>query len=110
VSIDVRRLSEGVRFEVRDSGPGMTKEEQRHAFDRLWHGRGPGHGSGLGLWIARSLVEAHGGTIQATAQPGKGTTLTFLLPQPDSSAAPQATQHPAGIEVQGITGMSPVTR
>ena len=82
VAVDVSRVDEGVRFEVADTGIGMTKEDLACAFDRLWHGHGPGHGSGLGLWIARALVQAHGGHIEATSEPGKGTKMVFVVPQP----------------------------
>ncbi|MBX3192127.1 MAG: HAMP domain-containing histidine kinase [Labilithrix sp.] len=93
VSVRVERRPNGVQFTVTDTGCGMTREELNHAFERLWHGQQPGHGSGLGLWIARALVEAHGGKLEATSAPGKGTTMTFLLPErsPDEAqAAPEA--------------------
>lgn len=91
VSVDVRRTTEGIRFAVDDTGSGMTKDDLTHAFDRLWHGREPGHGSGLGLWIAKSFVEAHGGSIEAESRPGVGTRMSFLLPQlaPSSVLAPE---------------------
>jgi signal transduction histidine kinase len=107
VVVDVGRLPQGVRFEVRDTGPGMTAEELEHAFDRLVHGKGPGHGSGLGLWIAKALVEAHGGTIEAVSEPGRGTSMVFVLPQPVSdTVAPDDGQPQPG----GIPRMSPMPR
>ncbi len=71
-----------VRFLVRDSGPGIPSEQLEHVFDRFWQGkRSSGRrGAGLGLAIARGIVEAHGGVIQASSEIGVGTTLSFTLP------------------------------
>ena len=88
VILDAKRTSEGVRFEVTDTGAGMTKDELAHAFERLWHGAGPGHGSGLGLWIAEALVEAHGGHITPRSEAGKGTSMSFVLPSPVAAPGP----------------------
>jgi signal transduction histidine kinase len=58
----------------------MAPDEVEHAFDRF--SRSPGStGSGLGLSIARNLVEAHGGHIGLTSQPGEGTTVEIVLPR-----------------------------
>jgi signal transduction histidine kinase len=67
-----------VRFEIRDSGPGIPSEVLEHVFDRHWT-RGDGTGSGLGLYIAKAVVEAHGGRIWAMNE--GGTTMSFTLPQ-----------------------------
>jgi signal transduction histidine kinase len=59
-----------------------SKEEtpdEEEAFERFVHGPAS-RGSGLGLAIAKSLVQAHGGTISAESQPGRGTTIRFVLP------------------------------
>lgn len=64
--------------QVHDTGRGMTQEELDSAFDRFH--RGPdSRGSGLGLPIARNLVLAHGGEMQATSHLGSGTTISFTL-------------------------------
>lgn len=73
-----------VRVSVRDGGPGMTAEEQEHAFDRFWRAdaartRDRG-GSGLGLAIARHLIEAQGGAIGVESAPGRGSCFWFALP------------------------------
>jgi two-component system OmpR family sensor kinase/two-component system sensor histidine kinase BaeS len=65
--------------EVRDTGAGMAPEQLAHAFDRFFKSS-TSRGSGLGLTIAKSLVVAHGGTIRASSEPGRGTTITFELP------------------------------
>ena len=97
VLLDAKRPPEGVRFEVTDTGAGMTKDELAHAFERLWHGSGPGHGSGLGLWIAEALVEAHGGHITARSKVGEGTSMSFVLPSPPAAPA-AACELPLGAE------------
>ena len=64
---------------VHDTGSGMTQEEVERAFERFHKGPGS-RGSGLGLTIARNLVLAHGGEIQAVSRPGFGATISFTLP------------------------------
>jgi two-component system OmpR family sensor kinase/two-component system sensor histidine kinase BaeS len=73
-----------VQFSVSDTGPGIAPEHLPHVFDRFYRAdrartRSSG-GAGLGLAIARQIVEAHGGRIWATSLPGQGTTMTFSIP------------------------------
>lgn len=74
-----------VRISVSDSGPGLTLEQQAQVFNRFWRSdaaRTPQQGgSGLGLSIAKGIVEAHGGTICVESQPEHGATFAFVLPQ-----------------------------
>jgi two-component system OmpR family sensor kinase/two-component system sensor histidine kinase BaeS len=72
--------SGAMSVDVRDTGSGMTPEAVARAFDRFYKGSAS-RGSGLGLTIARSLVAAHGGAIQAASEPGRGTTIAFTLPR-----------------------------
>ena len=68
-----------VEFAVHDTGSGIAPEDIAHVFDRFV--KGPdSRGLGLGLAIARSLVEAHGGRISAESRPGRGTVMRFALP------------------------------
>jgi two-component system OmpR family sensor kinase/two-component system sensor histidine kinase BaeS len=75
----------GVAVAVADTGPGIDPRDLAHVFDRFVKSADSG-GAGLGLAIARSLVEAHGGRITAQSVPGQGTTMRFVLPPVDSSA------------------------
>jgi two-component system sensor histidine kinase BaeS len=68
-----------VVLEVEDTGPGIAPEDLPHVFDRFYKAR-DSSGMGLGLSIARSLVEAHGGAISAQSPFGRGTTIRVILP------------------------------
>lgn len=79
VKVSVVGRSNDVAISVADTGEGMTPEQVARMFDRFY--KGPtSRGSGLGLAIAKSIVTAHGGAIEASSQPGTGTTITFTLP------------------------------
>jgi signal transduction histidine kinase len=70
-----------VRVSVSDTGPGIPAEQHERVFRRFTQfGRGGG-GVGLGLYIARRIVEAHGGQIGLVSRPGEGSTFFFTLPQ-----------------------------
>jgi signal transduction histidine kinase len=70
---------------VADTGPGIAPEELPHLFTAFWQGENAGRaGVGLGLWIARAIVEAHGGAMRVESAPGQGTTLHFTVPFADS--------------------------
>jgi signal transduction histidine kinase len=70
------------RVSVRDTGPGIPPHELPHLFGAFWQAQhADRRGLGLGLAIARGIVEAHGGRIWAESAPGHGTTFTFTLPQ-----------------------------
>jgi signal transduction histidine kinase len=75
-------------FEVGDTGDGIAAEDIPHIFERFYRGeksrsRATG-GAGLGLAIARGIVEAHGGRIWAESSPGQGTYMRFTLPKAQS--------------------------
>lgn len=84
VTLSVQRDGEWAALQVSDTGIGLTLEEQERIFQRFYRGaetrsRGDG-GAGLGLCIARSIAEAHGGRIQIKSAAGQGSTFTVLLP------------------------------
>jgi len=64
---------------VEDSGPGIASEDLPHVFDRFYKSR-DSRGMGLGLSIAKYIVEAHGGEIRAESEAGRGTKISFSLP------------------------------
>ncbi len=85
-AIDVSwRVADGqAEIAIADNGPGIPAEHLPHIFDRFYRvdvarSRGEG-GAGLGLAICRWIVEAHGGSIEATSEPGSGATFTVRLP------------------------------
>jgi signal transduction histidine kinase/PAS domain-containing protein len=70
-----------IRFEVVDTGPGIPLDERQHIFEPYWSAERHGKkGTGLGLFIARGIVEAHGGRLWVDTEPGRGTTFFFTLP------------------------------
>ena len=77
-----------VRFAVRDTGPGIEGADLPYVFDRFWQAqRSRRGGAGLGLAIARGIVEAHGGTIDAESELGRGSVFSFTLPVAPASGA-----------------------
>jgi signal transduction histidine kinase len=69
-------------FAVADRGPGIPADQLPHVFDRFWQGRQTRSGAGLGLAIAKGIVDAHRGTIVVQSEPGKGARFEFTLPRP----------------------------
>jgi signal transduction histidine kinase len=65
---------------VADSGPGVAGDELRHVFDPFWRGKTGERGAGLGLAIARGIIQSHGGRIWVESKIGGGTTFSFTLP------------------------------
>ena len=85
VTVDVARDDGAVAIAVRDTGTGIPSESLGHVFDRFY--KSPeSRGAGLGLAIAKDLVEAHGGRITARSELGRGTEIRFTLPrEPDGA-------------------------
>lgn len=70
-----------VRVTVTDDGPGIEPEDLPHVFERYWRKESTKRkGTGLGLYIARGIVEAHGGSLDVDSAPGHGSTFSFTLP------------------------------
>ena len=70
-----------LRIIVEDTGPGIIADELPHVFDAYWSSkRHAKKGNGLGLYISKGIVDAHGGTIEVASNPGVSTAFTFTLP------------------------------
>ena len=84
VSLRARVFHGELEFSVSDTGEGISIDQLPHVFDRFYQashgGRMARHGAGLGLPIARGIVEAHGGRIWIESTPGQGTVVRFTLP------------------------------
>ena len=81
IAIRARAGADHVEFEIADTGPGISAEYLAHVFEPFWQDRTIAHdGAGLGLAIAKGIVEAHGGRIRAESELGRGTTFAFTLP------------------------------
>jgi two-component system OmpR family sensor kinase/two-component system sensor histidine kinase BaeS len=77
---DAKLSPEGkIVISVSDDGPGISSADLPHIFDRFYKSN-DSHGMGLGLSIAKYIVEAHGGEVNASSEVGKGTTISFTLP------------------------------
>ncbi len=81
ISIRVVPSGQELHFSVTDTGSGIPSQQLNAVFERFWQARsGDRRGLGLGLYISKSIVEAHGGRIWVESQPGAGSTFTFTLP------------------------------
>jgi signal transduction histidine kinase len=83
VEVAVRAANGSVRVVVTDHGPGIPGEQQRLIFEKFGRAEVPGSskpGTGLGLFIARSIAEAHGGTLDVRSGPDPGATFVLTLP------------------------------
>ena len=81
IRIAARRDEKNVRFSVADTGAGITAEDAQHLFNRFWQGRPTDRrGAGLGLAIAKAIIDAHGGRIWVESTPGRGSTFYFTIP------------------------------
>jgi PAS domain S-box-containing protein len=85
VSVRLEVTGTVARVSVRDLGPGLTPEQQHRVWERFYQVAAPGHqgpdgGLGLGLAIARAIVEQHQGQVGVESAPGQGSTFWFTLP------------------------------
>jgi two-component system sensor histidine kinase RegB len=80
VALRTRCVERGVAVEVEDRGAGMTPEVLARIGEPFFTTKDPGQGSGLGIYIARTLAEQLGGALEILSQPGQGTTARITLP------------------------------
>ena len=88
ISVHVESVGGEVRFSVADTGAGVEPDNLESIFERFWQvTRGDRRGLGLGLFISKCIVEAHGGRIWAESALGRGSTFYFTLPGEDRPAS-----------------------
>lgn len=91
ISIDVQATDAGIVIEVRDTGEGVPDEDQERVFDRFYRADKTRNASsgrmGLGLPIAKSIMDLHGGTISLRSKVGHGTAVALTFPRPDDPLA-----------------------
>ncbi len=83
VSITLKNSTDACNIFVEDQGPGIAQQHLEHLFERFY--RVPDtnvatHGTGLGLFICKEIIKAHGGSISVSSEVSKGTTFTINLP------------------------------
>lgn len=84
IYITAEKTAEGISISVADRGMGIDLSEQSLIFERFYRARAQADGTsgtGMGLAISRAIIEAHGGAISVTSQPGQGSVFTVILPQ-----------------------------
>ena len=84
VMVSLRQVKDKIEFKVKDTGVGIPKEQKERVFSKFFRGANviklETEGSGLGLFITKNIIEAHGGKIWFESTEGKGTTFYFTLP------------------------------
>jgi len=85
VAVKVEKQASDLLFQVSDHGTGIREESMKHLFERFYRAEGETvrGGTGLGLYISKQIVEAHGGHIWAESKFGEGSTFSFTLPLND---------------------------
>ena len=84
IRVVTRHLNDAqVAVEIADDGQGIAPEVLDRIFEPFFTTKAPGEGTGLGLYIARSIVHEHGGRIEVESTRGVGTTMRVVLPRAD---------------------------
>lgn len=96
VTVRAEPYGDMVCFSIADTGPGIPMTELPHLFDRYWQARSTAKlGTGLGLFIAKGIVDAHGGRLWVESVLGSGTRFSFTVPIDPVPAAITTTAHGA---------------
>jgi signal transduction histidine kinase len=88
VTVSVNSDDGQIAICVTDTGVGISEDDLPHIFKRFYTSNKktqPQHGTGLGLSLVKAIARSHGGHVNATSRPGKGTTFTVTLPRPPLS-------------------------
>jgi len=96
VTITAAQDGAGWRFQVSDTGVGIAPEYHERIFEKYFRvpGQPRGGSVGLGLFLAREIVRAHGGVIEVESAPGAGSRFTFTVPAAPAAEAPAPSQRP----------------
>ncbi|HYO70899.1 MAG TPA: PAS domain-containing sensor histidine kinase, partial [Archangium sp.] len=106
IDVEITRQEDELRVSVSNEGPGIAPEELPQLFRRFHRTQGSHKqavGIGLGLYICKGLVEAHGGRLWATSTPGRRTTFFFSLPAVERGAASLVSGTPGGRPPRGLS-------
>jgi signal transduction histidine kinase len=106
VQVTAERQGKRILVSVADTGVGMPPEDLPRIFDVFYRGlagENVAAGAGIGLALTRRIVEAHGGSISATSQPGHGSVFVIALPAHDASAAEPGAKPPQQVP-KGVVG------
>jgi signal transduction histidine kinase len=102
IAVTAAPVDDAIRISVRDTGPGISAKDLPLVFDPYWSGSADRrHGTGLGLYITRRIVDAHEGRIWIESELGKGTTVHFTLHLQDRA--------PSAMEEEGSTASCQAT-
>lgn len=109
VTLRSTAFDERIRFEVADTGPGITPDEQQHIFQAFYqtdNGAAFGEGAGLGLTISREFVRLMGGEISLESRIGQGSVFSFTLPLPATDIVEAVVPHARVMGLQA--GQAPI--
>ncbi len=89
VTLRASKQADAMHFTIQDTGAGIKAAHLPHIFEPYW--TADESGTGLGLFIAQGIVQAHGGRLQVETHPGTGTSFSFMIPHrlsPQTEPAP----------------------